>query len=132
MPQLVICLDCGDMVAPPDRPPSLCDGCRVKRNARRPSRRPDDGRTPATVERRRQSHRLYGTAAWRRVREAVKARDGECMACGALDDLTVDHIIPATVDPSLALELDNLRTLCRRCHGRKDGARSRSSGPSIG
>lgn len=130
MPELVICLDCGAMVPEPDRPPMLCARCRA---ARGPARRRGERRSnPATIARRRESHRLYGTAAWRRVRELVKARDGACVTCGALTDLTVDHVIPATVDPSRALDLANLRTLCRSCHGRRDGARSHERGPTIG
>lgn len=128
MPELVICLDCGGMVEKPDRPPMLCARCR---EARRPVRYSGDRRSPAATAARRESHRLYGTAAWRRARELVKARDGACVACGALSDLTVDHIIPAGVDPSRALDLANLRTLCRSCHGRRDGARSHERGPAV-
>lgn len=43
--------------------------------------------------------------------------------CGTRRDLTVDHIIPRTVAPQLAYDPENLRTLCRRCHGKADGYR---------
>ncbi|MFI2664170.1 HNH endonuclease [Micromonospora carbonacea] len=55
------------------------------------------------------------------VQAAVYQRDGHrCVACGTLDDLTLDHIYPwARGGPDT---IDNLRVLCRPCNSRK-GAR---------
>lgn len=39
-----------------------------------------------------------------------------------------DHIEPIEARPELALELDNIRTLCSVCHARKTGGPSHSSG----
>lgn len=73
--------------------------------------------------RRRTAQRFYSSPEWRRVRDAVRRRDGACLECGTRRDLTVDHIIPRTKAPELAYDPENLRTLCRRCHGRADGIR---------
>ncbi|MFD0032502.1 HNH endonuclease [Streptomyces sp. NPDC127172] len=55
------------------------------------------------------------------VRRAVFARDGgRCVKCGAVDDLTIDHIYPWVRGGSN--HPDNLRVLCRPCNSSK-GAR---------
>ena len=54
----------------------------------------------------------------RRVRE----RDGNrCVFCGADDNLEIDHIVRYRDGGSN--ELDNLRTLCRPCHGKRGRGR---------
>lgn len=59
-------------------------------------------------------------------RTAVLDRDSyRCCHCGTSQDLTVDHINRDRKDNNLS----NLQTLCRPCHGRKDGqARKIKSG----
>lgn len=70
---------------------------------------------------------FYHTAAWKRIRQAALMRDGGmCQACmERLKDgigfhprraTMVHHIIPVSERPDLALELDNLRSLCAACH----------------
>ncbi|WP_226995885.1 HNH endonuclease [Gordonia phthalatica] len=54
-----------------------------------------------------------------------------CSACGATEDLTVDHIQPLHLRPDLAYTLTNLDVLCRSCNGAKDadlGRRTKSPG----
>lgn len=70
------------------------------------------------VHRLSEAQRGYGRA-WRAIRAAV--RGPRCEACGSVRDLTVDHIVPQSMGGTN--ERANLRTLCRRCHGRL-GARS--------
>jgi hypothetical protein len=55
------------------------------------------------------------------IRAAVFERDEfTCVECGAMDDLTLDHIHPWSLGgPDTA---ENLRVLCRQCNSRK-GAR---------
>ena len=54
---------------------------------------------------------------WRETREKVWERDGrKCVRCDtpvALDECHIDHIKSGKLGTN---ELDNLRTLCRRCH----------------
>ena len=70
---------------------------------------------------------FYATAAWHRVRAAAINRDGGmCQACmrkfrdGIIQRPRraemVHHKIPVKERPELALDLDNLVSLCNRCH----------------
>lgn len=50
-----------------------------------------------------------------KVRAAVLERDGQqCLLCGATEDLTIDHIVPAAQGGTS--EADNLQTLCAACN----------------
>jgi len=112
------------MTAPPANGPMVCAVCQQTRAKFAPVVKRSGERTnPETIARRRVAQRFYSSPAWRRVRDAVRRRDGACLECGTRRDLTVDHIIPRAQAPELAYDPDNLRTLCRRCHGRKDGSR---------
>lgn len=52
---------------------------------------------------------------WAPTRFAIYARDGfACLACGALELLSIDH-----VDPHGTNHPTNLVTLCKRCNGSK-------------
>jgi 5-methylcytosine-specific restriction protein A len=54
--------------------------------------------------------------AWTRLRGQALERDGRmCVMCGS-PATEVDHIIPRSVAPELAGELDNLRSVCKSCH----------------
>ena len=58
------------------------------------------------------------TAAWQKLRRAARLRDGNrCVRCGASGRLSVHH---AVVGSNL---LDDLLTLCARCHGREHRGR---------
>lgn len=64
--------------------------------------------------------------AWRAMRKSVLARDGYvCQYCGQKAD-TVDHVLPVTKYPELAMSPDNCVSACRRCNSRK-GSRSQAS-----
>lgn len=73
---------------------------------------------------------FYRTAAWRKVRKMALMRDGgmccECMrrmldGSGTLvrRATMVHHIIPIEQRPDLALDLDNLESLCDSCHNKE-------------
>ena len=65
--------------------------------------------------------RLYDLQEWRRLRRAACERDGwRCTVegCGAVGALEVHHKLSVRERPDLALELDNLVTVCRSCHFR--------------
>ena len=75
------------------------------------------GRTRALVERQR---RIAGVraAVTPTVRLDVLRRDGaECQACGAVNDLEIDHIEP--VSRGGQSDMDNLQVLCKPCNLRK-------------
>lgn len=83
-----------------------------------------------------QRRSFYNSMDWRNKREAIKARDHyECAQCRregkvALDiyepnkngrkkiKLVVHHIKELEYNPELALEDDNLETLCVECHNK--------------
>jgi 5-methylcytosine-specific restriction endonuclease McrA len=66
------------------------------------------------------------TRPWKAQTARIKQRDGhQCQACGAVEDLTVDHIVPPSVTGIPGDEYPDhmLTTLCRPCNSRK-GART--------
>jgi 5-methylcytosine-specific restriction endonuclease McrA len=57
--------------------------------------------------------------AWKKLRLVVLARDAyACAYCGK-DATEVDHIIPIALDPTLALDIENLQATCRTCNRQK-------------
>jgi 5-methylcytosine-specific restriction enzyme A len=89
---------------------------------------------------REQKQKFYNGSAWKRKREDIKKRDNyECQECKRkgkvfLDTyeysqrakrkkikLVVDHIKELEDHPDLALDDENLETLCVNCHNKKHG-----------
>lgn len=71
---------------------------------------------------------FYNSVEWRQLRDWVMARDNyECQMCKAEGRVTtqtdsvleVDHIKELEFHPELALDPDNLRTLCKDCHNKR-------------
>jgi 5-methylcytosine-specific restriction endonuclease McrA len=89
--------------------PARCPSCAAEQRRRY---------QPARQQRRVASGR--NTALWAKLRKIVIERDGGCVTCGSVDDLTADHIVPARHGGKTVLE--NLQCLCRSCNARK-GAR---------
>ncbi|ARN80925.1 HNH endonuclease [Methylocystis bryophila] len=68
----------------------------------------------------RHSARVLRSKQWQAVRLLAKRRDGfKCVQCGSRYGLEVDHIKPVRTHPEGSYALDNLQTLCGRCHARK-------------
>lgn len=72
--------------------------------------------------------KFYGSSEWRRLRQQCLERDHyECQWCKTEGKLTtqydsvleVDHIKELEYHPELALDIDNLRTLCKDCHNKR-------------
>lgn len=89
---------------------------------------------------REQKRKFYDSKPWRRLSAYVKQRDNyECQECKrngyvTIDTneysesakrkkiaLVVDHIKDLEHHPELALDEDNLETLCVKCHNKKHG-----------
>jgi 5-methylcytosine-specific restriction endonuclease McrA len=75
--------------------------------------------------------RFYSSPEWSLLRKQAIERDGRiCSHCGKRIkddfDLTVDHKLPRSKHPDLALKIENLRVFCRACNSKK-GARDWSS-----
>ena len=80
------------------------------------------------------SKSFYKSKAWQRCRAYVWKRDGgmcvDCMANGiATPGAEVHHIVELTPmninDPSIALNPDNLITLCKSCHEQRHGKKNK-------
>ncbi len=74
-----------------------------------------------------ETERFYGSPEWNALRQLVVDEQGRtCNYCGRIikrkANVTVDHILPRSKHPELALTRSNLQVLCRRCNSRK-GAR---------
>ena len=66
--------------------------------------------------------RLYDSVEWRRLRMVKLAHNPLCEECSTLarhvPATEVDHVISVARGGG-ALDLENLRSLCRKCHSRK-------------
>lgn len=87
-----------------------------------------DARLKALAEERKrriaEAAAFYASPEWKVLREEVVREQGrQCRDCGrtiASDaDLTVDHILPRSRRPDLALVKANLQVLCRTCNSSK-------------
>jgi 5-methylcytosine-specific restriction enzyme A len=89
---------------------------------------------------RQQKRKFYDSEEWKLIREEVKKRDNyECQECKRNGYVTIDtneysekakrkkiqlvvhHIKELEDHPELALDMDNLETLCVNCHNRIHG-----------
>ena len=87
-----------------------------------------------------QKRKFYDSSDWKRLREEVKKRDNyewqECKRKGIVRidtneysehakrkkiQLVVHHIKELEHHPELALEIDNLETICVDCHNKEHG-----------
>lgn len=113
MPEGKICNGCGRIFRGTG---PRCSSCDVPRVRNRKVRDRD------SLER-----KVYHSKEWKLVRALALLRDDhECVRCGSEKDLVIHHHeeVGSGVDP---YDLDNLETLCRRCHGKEHAARKRNS-----
>ncbi len=82
-------------------------------------------RRAAEYRRRSAKQQAHGrnTKQWTRIALAARRRDGACVECGANSDLT-GHLDPALHGDHSNARLRDIVTLCRRCHGVRDGRRA--------
>jgi len=75
-----------------------------------------------------EARKFYKSKKWRTLRAKVLERDNhECQWCKKDGKVTlrndatleVDHIKELEKYPELALDMNNLRTLCRDCHNKR-------------
>lgn len=87
-----------------------------------------DNETPNgyIVDTRTDRKKFYQSKEWKELRaEAMKRDHYECVWCardGRVNTrsvLEVDHIKELEKYPSDALDIDNLRTLCKECHNKR-------------
>jgi len=78
------------------------------------------GRCSTCARPARQGTSLYNSARWQKLRAIVRARDGACVRCGTTERLSVHHRNGDHTDN----RMENLETLCLRCHGETDGGKA--------
>ncbi len=67
-----------------------------------------------------QSDKFYHRAEWRLLRALIFEAYGEqCMSCGGINDIAVDHIKSRFYFPDLELDPFNMQVLCRSCNSSK-------------
>lgn len=60
---------------------------------------------------------FYSSMRWKKLRyEFLRDSQRICVLCGSEKELHVDHIVPRSIDPSLALVRENLQVLCKECN----------------
>lgn len=73
-------------------------------------------------------HNFYSSLTWKLKRQEILVRDNyECIWCKENGKVTtqfdsileIDHIKELEHHPELALDNDNLRTLCKDCHNKR-------------
>lgn len=78
-------------------------------------------------------YQFYKTRTWSVLRQQVLDRDHYvCQYCGQPNSKTVDHIVPIEYDGQLKDRLDNLATICRKCHRLKTDWEHEWYGTGIG
>lgn len=93
----------------------------------------------------KESDPFYHTKEWKAARRARLERDhGMCVECLAAFEAggvrprmatLVHHVIPRKERPDLALDIDNLRSLCDVCHNRahpEKGGRGKAASRTTG
>lgn len=88
-------------------------------------------KAPQTAAR-REAWRFYASAAWKRLRASKLASNPVCEHCEARGMTTVavdvHHDKPRTSRDDLALDFDNLVSLCKQCHTIEELKRRRGGG----
>jgi 5-methylcytosine-specific restriction enzyme A len=79
------------------------------------------GRRQQSDRERKELHRFYCTARWRRFRAWFLADPANvvCAECQQAPATEVDHVIAVRDNPDLALDPANCRALCCSCHSRR-------------
>jgi 5-methylcytosine-specific restriction endonuclease McrA len=68
--------------------------------------------------------RARNSAAFKKLREVAKARDGHrCRRCGSTEQLEAHELVPL-LEGGNPFDLDNLVTLCAVCHRKEPGTAS--------
>jgi 5-methylcytosine-specific restriction protein A len=68
--------------------------------------------------------KIYQDKRWKAIRKAKFAANPVCEECDSKGITTqtdeIHHIVPIEVNPDLAFEWDNLKSLCVECHKKAD------------
>jgi 5-methylcytosine-specific restriction enzyme A len=79
-------------------------------------------------QRDREAKKFYNSAPWLSLRLSKLREDPLCQVCLRTDRYVAashaHHIVPIRVNPDLALDIDNLESLCHSCHSRHHASES--------
>ena len=103
--RMTTCVACGRLVSPGPR----CPDC-----ARRYRRTYDESRPL--------HHKVYATAAWRRISRAVRENAVRCHWCLrplTFETAVADHVVPVWQAPDRALDPDGIVAACVGCNTRR-------------
>lgn len=96
-----------------------CIECgRVTEQSRCPDHQRPTIRSKDTRRRKSKGQAAYDPV-WRKLSTQARRASPFCIDCGAVDDLTADHIIPKSVAPELVHAIENVAVRCRTCNTRK-------------
>lgn len=98
------------------RPCLVCG--RVTEGSRCPDHQPRTPRSKDTRRRKGKGQAAYDPI-WRKLSTQARRASPFCIDCGAVDDLTCDHIIPKSIAPELVHAIENVAVRCRTCNTRK-------------
>ncbi|MGW0690281.1 HNH endonuclease [Streptomyces sp. NPDC002738] len=114
-----MCLDCHKLTGSISA--NRCPACSATRAARRQASRPARPERERERPNRPSAHARGYTAAYRRARAVVLARQPFCSVCrhwgSSSNPLTADHIVPLSKGGTN--DVANLRTYCRSCNSRR-------------
>ena len=99
------CADCGGTFIRKNALQTRCRECHLKK----PERKEFRNKMKRLYTKRRGSYKL-----WQKRRAECFKRDGCCVICKTVDNLTIDHIKPLSHGGKT--HIDNLRVLCKPCH----------------
>lgn len=72
-----------------------------------------------------ESKQFLNSTAWLKLRAAKLQQTPHCEYCAQagrgefIPAIDVDHVLPRHSHPQLRLEITNLKSSCKRCHGQK-------------
>lgn len=99
------CLTCGRII-PTNR--RRCPECQAAKDRAKVAARPPGVTT------------LYGSYAWKQLRDAVVGDAEACAWCGVRGvPMTADHVLRLRDHPELGLERENIVAACRSCQRRR-------------
>lgn len=77
------------------------------------------------------NHDLLLCKEWKTIKKRILERYRyKCMKCGSSERLCVDHIIPRSTNPELALTESNLQILCWKCNEYKSNKTTEDHRPA--
>jgi 5-methylcytosine-specific restriction endonuclease McrA len=82
----------------------------------------DHARGLESTEQQKASKKFLNSRAWLRCRALKLSKDPWCERCALTKEqpvpaVDIHHIQPRDTHPELALVIDNLMSLCKKCHG---------------